>query len=80
MSEELSKQNIVIAKGVNTLNKILSKWAPPKINNANRFGKGSTSSKTVKSADQKVNHAKPVKNDAIKDNATKALSNITLQT
>ena len=58
MLEELSKQNIVIAKGVNTLNKRLSKWAPPKTNNANRFSKGNTSGKTVKFADQKVNHAK----------------------
>ena len=76
MSEELSKQNIIIAIGVNTLNKKLNRWASPKTNNIKRFGKGSAFNKTVKFADQ---IAKTTKNDSFQDKATKTLSTITSQ-
>ena len=53
LSQELSKQNVVIVKGMNTLGKKISKWAPSKQNNNHnkRFTKANNG-KMVKFADK----------------------------
>ena len=59
LSQELSKQNVVIAKGINTLGKKISKWAPSKQNNNNnkRFAKANNR-KTVKFTDKNPSNRK----------------------
>ena len=51
-SQELLKQNVVIAKGVNSLGKKLSKWAPVEAGNLKNFDK-TAQKKMVKFTDKK---------------------------
>ena len=79
LSQELSKQNVVIAKGVNTLGKKISKWTPNKQYNNKRFAKNT--SKKVNFADgNKVKGKDSDKRDSTQDKAKQALTNVTSQT
>ena len=82
LSQELSKQNIVIVKGMNTLGKKISKWAPSKQNNNNnkRFAKANNG-KMVKFADKNPSNRKDDDgNDSTQDKAKQVLTNVMSQT
>ena len=81
LSQELSKQNVVIVKGMNTLGKKISKWAPSKQNNNNKRFTKANNRKMVKFADKNPSNRKDDDgNDSTQDKAKQVLTNVMSQT